>query len=381
MPIIAPFKLERYFALYEFKVKYLLSSSDCESLKQRELLELADPESLALWESLSLGYTESPGHPLLRQEIARQYHKVSPDNIVVAAPEEAIYVALNTLLAPGDHVICISPVYQSLYEIARANGCTITEWRVEPDGNEWRLPFEKLETLITPRTGLIIVNFPHNPTGYLPSAADFETLVNIARRHNLYLFCDEMYRLLEHDPAKRLPPVADVYEKGISLSGLSKSFALPGLRIGWLATQDTSLPLKWLTFKDYTTICNSAPSEILALMALRATGPIIQRNLKIVHDNLQAAKEFVVKHPSQFQWFEPRGGSIMFPKWVGVLPVEEFCQRIVDKRGVMIVPGSIFENALQPTQLSQHFRIGLGRRNLPEVLDQVGDFLRGSGLH
>ncbi len=380
MPPIAPFKLERYFALYEFKVKYLLSSSDCESLMQRELLEMADAESLRLWDSLSLGYTESPGHPLLRAEIAQQYQNVSIDNIVVAAPEEAIYIAINTLLTPGDHIICISPVYQSLYEVARANGCLITEWKVEADGSGWRLPVESLDAMITPHTRLIVANFPHNPTGYLPSAADFEALVSVARRHNLYLFCDEMYRLLEHNPANRLPPVADAYERGISLSGLSKSFALPGLRVGWLATQDTSLPLKWLTFKDYTTICNSAPSEILALMALRATEPIIQRNIKIVHNNLRTTSEFISQHPTQFEWFKPQGGSIMFPKWTGSLSVEEFCQRMVDERGVMIVPGSIFEYVSQSTDLNQHFRIGLGRRNLSEVLGQVEDFLRESGL-
>jgi len=374
MPTIAPFKLERYFALYEFKAKYLLSSSDCESLRMSELLEMADTESLRLWEELSLGYTESPGHPKLREEIARQYANVPPDNIVVAAPEEAIYVAMNTLLAPGDHLICISPVYQSLYEVARTNGCTISDWKVRPDGNGWRLPVEELETMITLRTRLIVANFPHNPTGYLPWDADFESLVSVARKHNLYLFCDEMYRLLEHDAANRLPPVAEVYERGISLSGLSKSFALPGLRVGWLATQDTALPLKWLAFKDYTTICNSAPSEILALMALRATEPIIHRNLNIVHDNLRVAKEFVAAHAAQFEWFEPQGGSIMFPKWTGKLAVEEFCQRMVDERGVMIVPGSIFDYP------GSHFRIGLGRKNLPEVLEQVDAYLKSAQL-
>jgi aspartate/methionine/tyrosine aminotransferase len=368
MPIIPSFKLERYFAQYEFKAKYLLSPSDCESLTQSEVLAMADPETYALWEGLSLGYTESPGHPLLRHEIASQYKNVRSDNTVVAAPEELVYIAINTLLSPGDHLVCIAPAYQSLYEIAKANGCSVTEWAVEPDGNRWRLPVESLEAAITPQTRLLIVNFPHNPTGYLPTAAEFEAIINIARRHNLYVFCDEMYRLLEHNPDHRLPAMADAYERGISLSGLSKSFALPGLRIGWLATQDSALPAKWLAFKDYTTICNSAPSEILAIIALRATVSIVQRNLTIVQDNIEVAKAFIASHADSFEWFEPDGGSIAFPKWTRPDSLDDFCRRIVEERGVMIVPGSIFDYP------GPHFRVGLGRRNLSEVLEQVAEF-------
>ena len=116
---INPFKLERYFAKYEFKVKYLFSSSDCESLAMAELLQMASPESLEIWQGLKLGYTESPGHPLLRAEIARLYQQIKPENVLVAAPEEAIFVAMQTMLKAGEHAIVVSPVYQSLYEIAQ----------------------------------------------------------------------------------------------------------------------------------------------------------------------------------------------------------------------------------------------------------------------
>src|SRR5512136_914699 len=129
---ITPFKLERYFAQYEFKVKYLLSPSDCESLSMAELLQRADPDSLALWNELRLGYTESPGHPVLRAEVARLYQTIAPDDVMIAAPEEAIFVAMHTLLRPGDHVVSIFPAYQSLYELARALGCQVTPWMLEP---------------------------------------------------------------------------------------------------------------------------------------------------------------------------------------------------------------------------------------------------------
>ncbi|MBM4425448.1 MAG: aminotransferase class I/II-fold pyridoxal phosphate-dependent enzyme [Chloroflexi bacterium] len=366
MPTIAPFQLERYFAKYEFKVKYLLSPSDCESLTLNELLQLADPDSLRLWHSLNLCYTESPGHPALREEIARMYEHAPPAQIVVAAPEELIFIAMHTLLRSGDHVVCISPAYQSLYEVARAIGCDVAVWPVEEVEGQWRLDLNRLESAITDRTRLLVVNFPHNPTGYLPTRRDIDSVIELARRRNLFLFCDEMYRLLEYDEAGRLPPMCDLYERGISLSGLSKTFALPGLRLGWLATQDSTLPEQWLTFKDYTTICNSAPSEILGLMALRAADSIIARNLQIIRSNIRIAEQFCGEHASLVRWFPPRAGSIAFPKWLGRAPIEQVCQSAVDEREVMVVPGSIFDFP------GQHFRVGLGRKNFAEALEQFG---------
>jgi aspartate/methionine/tyrosine aminotransferase len=366
---IKPFRLERYFAEYEFKVEYLLSPSDCESLRLGELLELADSESLRLWHGLRLGYTESPGHPLLRAEIARLYLQIHPEQVVVAVPEEAIFIAMHTLLGPGDHAIVISPAYQSLYEIARAIGCQVTAWPVELSASGWQLDLDRLASSLQANTRLLVVNFPHNPTGYLASQAEFAAIVEIAREHDLYLFSDEMYRLLEYDPDSRLPAACDLYEKAISLSGLSKTFALPGLRLGWLATQDPDLPARWLAFKDYTTICHSGPSEILGIIALRAKERIVQRSLEIVRSNLEHAGEFFVRRPDRFRWIPPQAGSIAFPAWMGGGPVEAFCQRVLDEQGVMIVPGSIFEFP------GDHFRVGLGRKNFPEALARLERYL------
>jgi aspartate/methionine/tyrosine aminotransferase len=366
---IQPFMLERYFAEYEFKVKYLLSSSDCESLSLEEVLENANPAIRECWDTLRLGYTESQGHPLLRTEVSRLYERIHPGNVLIAAPEELIFIAMQTLLNPGDHIVAISPAYQSLHEIARSNGCQVTPWNVKTGPSGWTLDLAELEQSLTPRTRMLIINFPHNPTGYLPTLSDQEAILDLARRHDLYLFSDEMYRLLEADSAKRLPPVCDLYEKGISLSGLSKTFSLPGLRIGWLATQDHSLLERWVAYHDYTTICNSAPSEILAIMALQKKDWIIHRNLEIVGANLTAAGRFFTSHPDKFNWFLPDAGSVAFPEWKGAGSVEQFCQAALDQQGVMIVPGSLFGFP------GNHFRIGLGRKNFPEALEQVGLYL------
>lgn len=366
---IKPFKLERYFAQYEFKVKYLLSASDCESLPMAELLQMANAESLDLWRGLKLGYTESQGHPLLRAEVAKLYQHVTPEDVIIAAPEETIFITMQTLLTPDDHVIVLSPAYQSLYEIARSIGCRVTPWTLEPGIDNWQLDLGQLERSITERTRMLVINFPHNPTGTLLSHLELDFIVELARKHGLYLFSDEMYRLLEYDPATRLPPICDIYEKGISLSGLSKTFALPGLRIGWLATQERALLERWVALKDYTTICNSAPSEILGIIALQNKEQILQRGLAIIRENMDIARGFFTEHEDRFSWFSPMAGSVCFPQWKGDGSVEQFCQAILDRQGVMIVPGSLFEYP------GNHFRVGLGRKNLRQALERVTVYL------
>jgi aspartate/methionine/tyrosine aminotransferase len=368
---IKPFKLERYFAQYEFNVKYLLSPSDCESLSMNELLQMASPESLALWQSLKLGYTESQGHPLLREAVAGLYEHVPPGNILIAAPEEAIFITMQTLLKPGDQVVAVSPAYQSLHEIARSIGCEVTKWSLQPGMDKrWHADLDQLEESLTGRTRLLVINFPHNPTGHTLTRAELDSVIGLARRHNLYLFSDEMYRLLEYEPSTQLPAACDLYEKGLSLSGLSKSFALPGLRLGWLAVQESGLIERWLAFKDYTTICNSAPGEILGLIALQNKERILHRNLDILRENLQAARAFFETYAQYFAWLPPRAASVAFPKWLGPGSVEQFCQQLLETQGVMIVPGNLFDFP------GNHFRVGLGRKNLSQALEMVAKYLK-----
>jgi len=367
---INDFKLERYFAEHEFKVRYLLSASDCEALALDELLGMADAEALALWRDLKLSYTESQGHPLLRAEAAGLYRSIRPADVLIAAPEELILIAMSALLQPGDHVIATFPGYQSLYAIAEALGCKVTRWPLEVRAGRWGLDPDFLAAAIRPETRLLVVNFPHNPTGYLPSKAELKAIIAIARHHGLYVFSDEMYRLLEYDAETRLPPVADLYERGISLSGLSKSFALPGLRIGWLAMRDADLQARCIAFHDYTTICSSAPGEILGIMALRANDRILARNLAIIERNQVEMAQFCARHSDRFTWLAPQAGSVAFPQLRGAQSAAEFCREVLDKRDVMILPGDVFDYG------EDHFRVGLGRTNFPEALAQVEAYLR-----
>jgi aspartate/methionine/tyrosine aminotransferase len=372
---VAPFALERYFAAHEFSARYLLSASDCEGLRLSELLALADPEALGLWETLGLGYTESQGHPLLRREIAGLYSSVGEDDILVAAPEEAIFIAMNILLAAGDHAIVISPAYQSLYEVAAALGCRVSRWPIELHGDRWHLNPNRLAELCTPETRLIVINFPHNPTGYLPERDVLDRILLEAAQRGLPVFSDEMYRLLEFDEGRRLPSLVDLYDGAIVLSGLSKTFSLPGLRIGWLATRNRDLLDRFASFKDYTSICSSAPSEILGIIALRAADAIVQRNLRIITGNLVAAEQLCARHAGLFSWIPPVAGSVAFPRLTAHLPVQTFCDDVLRRRSVMIVPGDMFGWE------GNHFRVGLGRVNLPQALEQVEDYILEAGLH
>jgi len=365
---IKPFKLERYFAQYEFSVKYLLSSSDCDGLVQSELLEMADNETRDIWNNLTLGYTESLGHPLLREEIAKLYKNVSASDCLVVVPEEGIFIALNTILKSGDHVICAFPGYQSLYEIAEGLGCEVTQWKPEEE-NGWRYNPDFLEKSIKPNTKLIIVNFPHNPTGYLPSQEDFQRIVEIAKARNLYLFSDEMYRFLEFDTADRLPSVCEVYDKAASLFGMSKTFGMAGARLGWVVTRDKELYKDMATFKDYTTICSSAPSEILSIIALRARNKIVEKHLARIKRNLTLLDYFFEEYKGKFEWVRPKAGTIGFPKIKGDANSLEFCQDVVKKANIMLLPSTVYDYD------DKHFRLGFGRENMPEALEKFREYL------
>jgi aspartate/methionine/tyrosine aminotransferase len=366
---IEPFRLERYFGQYEFTARYLLSPSDCESMSMQELLALADPQSRALWERLGLGYTESAGLPLLREEIAGLYSGISAENILTAVPEEAIFIAMNVLLRPGDRVVVLTPAYQSLHAVARAIGCQVVDWPLVPREGRWELDLKALKDALQRPARLVVVNFPNNPTGFLPTPAEWQELLGLVSRAGATLFSDEMYRLLEHDPAACLPSACESCEHVLSLGGLSKAFGLPGLRSGWLAGSDASLLAQVQSFKDYTTICGSAPGEILSLIALRARESILARNRTLVRSNLVAARSFFTARPDWFEWLEPEAGSVAFPRWCGAQPIMDFAEEIVRRRGVMVVPGEMFGF------LGEHFRVGLGRKNLPEVLEVLREYL------
>ena len=306
------FILERYFAKHEFTAKYLLSSSDCDGYALKYVLDGASTEELALWENMTLGYTESEGNPLLREIISTNYKTQSIDNIIVATPGELNFISMNVLLTSSDHVITVAPCYQSLYEVVKSIGSELSNWY--PSQNDWTFDTKKLEQLIKPNTKLIILNFPHNPTGSYLSLDQLNEIVRIARENNIYIFSDEMYHKLMVSDMLELPPLCDLYEKGISLWGASKTFGLAGLRTGWLVSQDKEFLAHVVSYKDYLSICNSAPSEILTIMALNNMDRFLLPNLKKVKRNISLFSEFAKNQKVIENFVPPRAGTTSFVK-------------------------------------------------------------------
>jgi aspartate/methionine/tyrosine aminotransferase len=365
---VRPFTLERYFARYEFSARYLLSSSDCDGLPMTEVLGWADDETRALWDGLELGYTESAGHPLLLKEIAGLYEGVQAGEVIEFVPEEAIYTAMHCLLKAGDHVVSVYPAYQSLYQLAADLGCEVDHWTPR-EAEGWRFDPLDLEQLMRDNTRLVLINFPHNPTGHLPSRDDLGRIVDIVRSRGAHLFSDEMYRFLEQDPADRLPSAVELYDKAVVLFGMSKTFGLAGLRLGWLVTHDEELRARLATFKDWLTICGSAPSEVLALIGLRNRDVIIDRHLKRIAANIGTLKGFAAAHADLLDLTPPRAGSICFPRLLGEESAMDFAERVVKEAGIMIAPAPVFGYG------DHHIRIGLGRENFPEALARLDEYL------
>lgn len=367
---IPPFKLEEFWKKYEFKAPYLLCCSDAESWKLGEILELADSETRTLWESLNLGYTESPGLPLLRKEISKLYSHIDSEQVLTfAGAEEGIYCAMRTLIKPGDHVIVIDPCYQSLRTLPESFGADVTGILLDPE-KRWRLSLEDLEKAFRSNTKLLILNYPHNPSGAVLEREVFESLIQLARKYGTYIFCDEVYRYLEIDEEDRLPSIADAYEKGIALNVMTKAFGLAGLRIGWLATQNTEFIQKVGSYKLYTSICNSAPSEILTLIALRAKDKILKRNREIMLTNLEILDSFMKRYRKLFSWDRPQSGTMAVVKLLLPISIEKFAEELVEKMGVLIMPGSVFDLP------GNFFRIGFGKKNMKEVLSRFEQFLK-----
>jgi aspartate/methionine/tyrosine aminotransferase len=364
---VNPFRIEEYFARHEFTARYVLCASDAESRTIQDVLDFepgASERFLQHW----CGYTESPGAPWLRSTVARMYQNISPDQVLaISSAEECILVVYHALLGPKDHAIVETPCYESGLELARSTGAQVSEWRRQSDQN-WAHDLNRLAELIQPNTRLIYINTPHNPTGLLMRREDFDAVISLCRKKGIILFCDEVYRELEHDPAKRLPAACEVYENAVSLGSMSKTYGLPGLRLGWLVSRNPEIIQRCLAFRFYTSICNSAPSEFLMDIALRHRDVLIQDNLAIVRKNLPLLEEFFQRRSELFEWVKPDASTICFARFKGARDAAQFCDDVVRDAGVMLLPGTVYDEP-------GYIRFGYGRRNMPEALEKLDAYL------
>jgi aspartate/methionine/tyrosine aminotransferase len=364
---IQPFEIERFYDRWEFTAELMLSSSDCESRPLADLLAL-EPDSEQRLRQLWLGYTEVSGSAELCAAVAAGYERAEDgDVLTLAAAEEGIFIAYHALLDAGAHAIVEAPCYGSALEVARSTGADVDVWQ-RRHADRWEHDIDALRSLLRESTRLIYINSPHNPTGTQMRRDTFEQLIEIARERDIVVFSDEVYRGLEHDPAARLPAACDVYERAISLGAVSKAHGLPGLRIGWLACRDPTLLRAARELKLYTTICSSAPSELLVALALRHGEQIVQGNRELVLANLPLIDDLIARRSELFEWVRPSAGPIGFARVSGVADVHAWCEQIASAAGVLLLPGSVYGEP-------QHVRLGFGRANIVQAIARLDEHL------
>ncbi|UJD90811.1 pyridoxal phosphate-dependent aminotransferase [Rahnella aquatilis] len=367
------FRLISYLSRLEHAVRFPLSSSYPESMDLDTLFELAGKEHRAPFMQTMLDYPPLRGTPALLDAIASTYQKITAQDIIsFAGADEAIYASFQMLLKSGDHAVVITPNYQSL-ESVPLSLCDVSGVALDAD-NDWALDTGKIRDALRPNTKVLVINFPHNPTGALISRAQLDELIDLCRERGIWIFSDEVYRLTEFDPADRLPQLADIYERGISLNVTSKAYGLPGLRIGWVACQDKTWMLELERMKQYLSICNSMPGEVLTTIALNARIPILERVMERSRRRLASLTAFLARYPHLFQLSLPKAGVLTFVRYTGAEGAEAFATQLVQQAGVMVIPSVVYGSALNA--VSEDFlRIGFGRENLDEALGEMGKWL------
>lgn len=370
---LPPFALERFFARFEFEVPHNLCASDAQTRRMDAFVARADADARALWDNLELGYTQSLGHALLRAAMAARCGVDAKDILVFSGAQEAIYVWARACLNAGDHVVCLVPAYQSLFEVARAQGCELTLVSVREE-DAWAFDLHAMTRALRPNTRAIIINTPHNPTGMHLRPDELASLAALADERGITLVCDEVYRGLELDAQDTLPAAASLSASAVSISVLSKAFGLAGLRIGWVATRDTRALEAMAAYKDYTTICASGPSEILALMALRDSAHILEENRALLRANLALGHAFFAQHQDLVAWTPPRAGPVCMARLRDGSDARAFALRAADEHGVLVMPAGVF--GLE----GPGFRLGLARTGFAAGLERLAAALRAPRL-
>lgn len=361
---MSSFFVDAYFTEYESKANYMMGSSDPESLPLKEVVS-----DFSKYADESLRYALGNGYLPLREKLSTLYETVTPEQIAMMnGGEETIYVTMRALLKPGDEIVVQMPSYQSLSVIAKEIGCSIIEYR--PGFEEkWAFNPEMLETKITPKTRLLILNYPHNPTGACLTDSEMASITALCRKHRLYLISDEVYRFLRMDESCSDASFADLCENAVALGSFSKTFAAPGLRLGWIATKNPELMHKLLAYRHFTSTCSNLPCQWIANELLNKRDTIMQRNNAIVRQNAALLEQFVQQYTDLFAYVPPKGATMAYIKLLGGQSATDFCMEVLEHTGVLIVPSSVLESS------DEYLRVGLGRESFPKCIQLVSEYL------
>ena len=358
-----------YLTRWHAGTRHHISASQCETMPLSELLALADAEDARRWNSLALGYTDPMGAPWLRATIASACESLAASDVACfAGAQEALFAVLHALLSPDDHAIVVLPNYPAVETLA-LDLCRVSGVALDADDN-WSLDIDAVAGAIRPNTRLVAISFPNNPTGQLLDHDRFAALVALCRRHGIWLLSDEVYRLTEREPRRRLPHAADAYERGISLGATSKAYGLPGLRIGWVACRERGLIARIASERQYLSTCSAGPSEVLANIAIKAAPRIVARNRAIADANLSLLLAFLGRHRATFNCAVPAGGVVAYVRYHGREGVEAWVTRMAATAGVLLLPSSMFRSKLL-TLPEQRFRIGFGGWGFADGLEAL----------
>ena len=341
---IKPFAVEEWMNEYEVGARYNIAETCVDSVSLDELFDLAGESKddfLSAFSARRLTYGDIWGSDALRGGICKLYHTVKPEEVVPThGAAGANHHVFCSLISAGDCVVSIMPTYQQLYSIPESIGAEVAIMQLKQENNY--LPdLDELKALVTPETKMICINNPNNPTGALMSKELLEKIVDIARSVGAYILCDEVYRHLTQTD-EWCESIADLYEKGISVSSMSKVFSLAGIRMGWIATHDKAALAAFLSHRDYNLISCGMFDDAIACVALRHSDAMLKRNRGIVRENLAILDEWVKSHP-HFYYTKPQAGTTALVYYDFDLPSYEFCKRAYHESGAFVTPGDCFE--------------------------------------
>ena len=370
---IKTFEVEEWMNKYEDDARYNIAETCVESLKVGELLDIAAIDREKFFDNIAetkLTYGAIPGSVELRNEITELYHKKKTINnvIVTNGGIGANFLAIFTLVRPGDEVVAVYPTYQQLYSLPEALGAKVRRLRTEPE--DGFIPdMNKLRSLVKSNTKAIVINTPNNPTGACFGEEIMKEIAEIADKVGAWVLCDEVYRGLEHNGSYSVPSIADIYEKGIGTSSMSKVYSLAGLRLGWVTANEWFIK-ECFRHRDYNIISCGMIDDALAAIALKNKKKILERNIKILLENKKVLTDWVEKTEG-VSFTVPNSGTTALIKYDHDMESEEFCRRMFEYNGAFVVPGSCFE-------FENHFRIGYAPKKevLIEGLHAIDSFLQ-----
>lgn len=368
---IKPFAVEEWMNAWEVGAKYNIAETCVDSISMNELFELTGEDKTEFLNRLCarrLSYGDIEGLPEFRKGVCGLYKTLNIENIVPThGASGANHHVFYSLISPGDRVVSIMPTYQQLYSIPESYGADVQILHLSKENNY--LPdLEELRRLVTPETKMICINNPNNPTGALMSEQMLREIVEIARSADAWILCDEVYRHLSQED-DWCPSIVDLYEKGISVSSMSKVFSLAGLRLGWIATHDMSVVKSCLSHRDYNLVNCGVFDEMLAAAALKHSDKLLERSRKIVRENLQILDDWVSSEP-HVSYVKPKAGTTALVYYDLDIPSYEFCEEMYKKTGAFVTPGDCFE-------VPHSMRIGYayGKQDLIDGLKAISEYI------